>query len=61
MPAPVCVRLPLPLMIGLKLIASPWLKTRLALSVTPDVMPIDAPLPPLPICSVPALIIVPPE
>ena len=57
---PICVRLPVPLMDGENITASPWLKTRLALSNTPLVPPIEAPLPPLPTCNVPAEIVVPP-
>ena len=60
MPVPVCVRLPLPLMAGENVTTSPWLKTRLPLSSTPLVLPIEAPLPPLPTWSVPAEIVVPP-
>ncbi len=59
-PEPVCVRLPLPLMTGKNVTASAWLKRRLPLSNRLAVLPIDAPLPPLPTCSVPAEIVVPP-
>ena len=37
---------------------SVWLKTRLPLSRHAALLPIDAPLPPLPTCSVPAEIVV---
>ena len=57
---PVCVRLPLPLTTAENVAASLWLKTRLPLSTTPLVPPIEAPLPPLPTCSVPLEIVVPP-
>ena len=57
---PVCVRLPLPLIMGENVTPSPWLKTRTPLFSTPLVLPMEAPLPPLPTCSVPAEIVVPP-
>ena len=58
MPMPACIRLPLPLMTWGNVTASPWLKTRLPLSNTLLVPPIEAPLPPLPTWSVPAEIVV---
>ena len=55
---PSLVRLPLPLMTLLNVTLSALLKTRLALSRTMEVLPIEAPLPPLPICRVPPLTVV---
>ena len=62
MPVPVWVRLPLPLMsvVAERVTLSPWLKIRLPLSKMLLVAPIEAPLPPLPICSEPAAIVVAP-
>ena len=58
---PVWVRLPLPLTAAKASVrVSPWLKIRLPLFNTPLVLAIDAPLPPLPICNVPAAIVVRP-
>ena len=44
----------------MKVTVSAWLKTSAELSRTPEVPPIEAPLPPLPICSVPPLMDVAP-
>ena len=58
MPVPICCSEPVPETTPAKVMLSEWSKARIALSVTlPAIEPVVLPLP---ICSVPAEIVVPP-
>ena len=55
---PICIRPPLPVMVCEKVAAVERSKASNPLSATPLVLPTEPVVPPLPICKVPALIVV---